>query len=53
MDLRNPRFPYSQHSSDFLHGEFFKIIKRQNLPFTRLELTDGAGQKFAELRIEA
>jgi hypothetical protein len=51
--LRNPRFPYPQHCPHFLHGEFFEVIKRQNLPFARLEFTHGAGQEFAEFPFQA
>jgi hypothetical protein len=46
--LRNPRFPYSQHCPDFFHGEFFEVIKRENLPLARLEFTHRTGQEFAE-----
>ena len=48
MDLRNSRFSYPQHGPDFFHGEFFEVIKRQNLTFARLEFTHRAGQEFAE-----
>ncbi len=48
MNLRNPRFPDPQDGSDFLHGQFFEVIKRENLPFARLKFTDRTRQDFAK-----
>jgi hypothetical protein len=52
VDLRNPRFPYPQHGPNFFHGEFFEIIKRENLTFARLEFTHRARQEFAEFPLQ-
>jgi hypothetical protein len=52
VDLRNPRFPNPQHCSNFFHGEFFEVIKRENLAFARLEFTYRAGQDFAKFPLQ-
>ena len=53
MDLRDPCFPNPQYSAYFLHGEFFEVIQRENLPFARLKLTHSGRKQVPHFSLQA
>jgi hypothetical protein len=52
VDLRNPRFPDTQHCPNLFHGEFFKVVKREDLAFARLEFTHCPRQDLAHFALQ-
>jgi len=53
MDLEHARFANAERSSDFFHGEFFVVVKRENALFFCRQFGDGLLKQVFRLRAEA
>src|SRR6202521_1468811 len=53
MNLGNPRFANAEGDSDFLHGEFVVVVKRENALFLIRQFGDGILEQMLRLRAEA